>query len=111
MSLLARFWKDEDGFVVSSELVLIATILVLGLIVGLASVRDQLVQELGDVAAAIATLNQSYSFSAVLGHHSSTAGSVFLDRTDSCDGIEPDNPGVPAVCITICTVAATPETP
>ena len=36
MSLLHRIWMDEAGFVVSTELVLIATILVIGLVVGLA---------------------------------------------------------------------------
>ena len=76
MKLLRRLWADEAGFVVSSELVLIATLLVIGLVVGLTSLRNQVVQELGDVAQAIANVNQSYSFSGVTGHHSSTAGSI-----------------------------------
>lgn len=85
MNMLTKFWNDEAGFVVSSELVLIGTILVLGVVVGLATVRDQVVQELGDLALAISNINQSYSFSGVTGHTSSTAGSVFADLTDFCD--------------------------
>ncbi|HAH47141.1 MAG TPA: hypothetical protein DCM07_20260 [Planctomycetaceae bacterium] len=83
--MLNKFWNDEAGFVVSSELVLIGTILVLGVVVGLATVRDQVVQELGDLALAISNINQSYSFSGVTGHTSSTAGSMFEDLTDFCD--------------------------
>ena len=34
MKLLRRLWTDEAGFVVSTELVLVATVLVIGLLVG-----------------------------------------------------------------------------
>jgi hypothetical protein len=33
----------------------------------------------------VSNVNQSYSFSAVTGHQSSTAGSIFIDQTDECD--------------------------
>ncbi len=110
MKLFQRFWKDEAGFVVSSELVLIATVLVIGLLVGLATVREQLVQELGDVADAISEINQSYSFSAITGHHSSTAGSLFNDTQDDCDVDDSDNSGSgnEAQCIDV-LVTATDE--
>jgi hypothetical protein len=36
--------------VVSAELALVATILVIGMVVGLTSIREQVVQELADVA-------------------------------------------------------------
>ncbi|WP_299468643.1 hypothetical protein [uncultured Gimesia sp.] len=85
MNMLSKFWNDEAGFVVSSDLVLIGTILVLGVVVGLATVRDQVVQELGDLALAISNINQSYSFSGVTGHTSSVAGSIFDDQLDFCD--------------------------
>ena len=83
--VLTRLWNDEAGFVISSELVLVATILVIGMIVGLTTVRDQVVQELADVAGAISDINQSYSYSAVRGHTSVTAGSDFIDKQDFCD--------------------------
>lgn len=61
LTTLKKLWNDERGFVNSMELILIATLAVLGLIVGLATFRDSLTQELGDTAAAIGQINQSYS--------------------------------------------------
>ena len=101
---MKKFWSDEAGFIVSAELVLIATILVLGMIVGLVSVRDQVVQELGDIALAIGFINQSYSFSGITGHTSSTAGSFLDDNADVCDG-PADPAGSGAVCISVTQVA------
>ncbi|WP_339683578.1 hypothetical protein [Gimesia maris] len=85
MKMFQQFWNDENGFVVSTELVLIATVLVLGMIVGLTTLRDQVIAELADVAAAFSNSNQSYSFSGITGHSSSTSGSVFNDNLDFCD--------------------------
>ncbi|MEX0726224.1 MAG: hypothetical protein WEB58_02765 [Planctomycetaceae bacterium] len=108
-SLVSRIWNDEAGFVVSSELVLIGTILVIGLVAGLTSLRDQVTQELGDLALAIASINQSYSYSAVTGHSGSSAGSIFQDASDYCDGIDP--PTAEPACIDIDGVAASAEAP
>lgn len=110
MSLFARFMKEEAGFVVSSELVLIATIVVIGLIAGLTTLRDQVLQEIADVADAISEVNQSYSYSGVTSHTGSTAGSVFTDTEDFCDvdGNTNNGSGVAAQCILL-TIPATPE--
>ncbi len=104
MHLLKKLWSDNVGVVVSAELILIATILVIGMIVGLTTVRDQVVQELGDVAAAIASANQSYSFSGATGHHSATAGSSYADLTDDCDGT--DTAGGAPSCIDVAVAPA-----
>ena len=61
MTVLKRLWDDENGFIVSSELILLATITVIGMLVGLATWRDSVVQELGDTGAAVGQMNQSYS--------------------------------------------------
>ena len=86
--LLLKLWQDQDGFVVSTELILIATILVIGMIVGLATARNAVVQELGDVAMAVGSINQSFQYTGVASRDdlSQTAGSTFLDQTDFCDG-------------------------
>lgn len=91
MSTLKTLWSDESGFVVSSELILIASIAVMGLMVGLSTVRDQIVAELADVANAMGNLNQTYSYSGVTGHSSSVAGTIFLDLVDFCDGTQTAN--------------------
>ena len=87
--LLSELRRDEAGFIVSAELVLIATIVVIGLIVGLSEVQDAVVNELNDVGEAIGSLNQSYSFHGQSSRGKSfSRGSSFQDRTDSCDGNE-----------------------
>lgn len=85
MKIMSRLWKEEAGAIVSAEIVLVASILVIGVIVGLKSLRDSVVTELADVAQAIANISQSYSFSAVTGHHAYSGGGVFIDAIDFCD--------------------------
>lgn len=109
MQLILRMWNDDAGFVVSTELALVATILVIGMVVGMTTIRDQVVQELADIAGMLSQLNQSYSFSAITGHHSSTAGSYGTDLIDSCDVSCGDTSGVGAVCVDVAGVPATHE--
>lgn len=92
-------WNDEAGFVVSIELILIATIAIIGLITGMTAVRDGVVSELSDVAGAVQDLNQSYSFNGVTGHAASTAGSDVQDNLDFCDSTD-DAAGAADNCIT-----------
>ena len=85
-STAKRLWGEEAGFIVSTDLILISALLVIGLLVGLVSLRDQIVQELGDVAVAVGNLNQSYSFAGhsvtFAGMTFTVAGSSFADASD-----------------------------
>jgi Flp pilus assembly pilin Flp len=92
--MFKQLLKEESGFIVSAELVLIATLLVIGLIVGLSEVQHAMVSELNDVADAIGEVNQSYFWSGFhSGHglfglfdiHAATYGSDFADLRDDCD--------------------------
>lgn len=94
-----KLWNDNAGFVVSIELILIATIAVIGLVAGMTAVRDGVVSELSDVAGSVQDLNQSYSFNGVTGHSGSTAGSDFQDNLDFCDSAA-DAAGSADNCIT-----------
>ena len=85
MKLVNRLWNEEVGAIVSAEIMLVATILVIGVIVGLKSVRDSVVTELADVAQALSNVSQTYSYSATSGHHAFTAGGSFADKLDFCD--------------------------
>jgi hypothetical protein len=103
---LRALWSDDRAFVVSSELILVCTILVIGMSVGLVTLRDQVVQELADVAAAFSRTEQAYSFSGMTGHSSSAAGSLFVDTMDFCDNVagiptDVDPPGAPAACVSV----------
>jgi len=78
--------NDEAGFIVSAELVMIATILVLGMVVGLAEVANGINQELEDVGSAFGRINQTFSVRGFYGHKGFIAGSFFGDELDFCDG-------------------------
>ena len=90
---MRKLFNDEAGFIVSAELVLVLTIAVLGMVVGLASVRDAINAELVDLSNAFGAFDQSYN---VVGNtkykvagekpgHASVAGFGFNDKRDDCD--------------------------
>jgi len=85
MKMLQRIWKDEAGFVVSAELILVATIAVIGMVVGLNAVKTSVTAELADVAAAIGSVSQTYTVWGAQGHSASVAGFGFDDAVDFCD--------------------------
>jgi len=86
LEILRRFFSNESGFLLSSEAVLLGTITVLGMIVGLAEVRNNVVQELGDFSQAVAWLSQDFSFTSIedtnVPSDIATAGSTFDDSDD-----------------------------
>lgn len=86
--MLKSLWKDECGAIISTELVLVITIAGIGMIVGLSTLRNAVVAELADVAAAVNNVDQSYSYSGVTGHQSATNGSANADVADFCDGAD-----------------------
>lgn len=94
--MLLNLWNDEAGFVVSAELVLVATLLVIGLIVGLSEIQHAVVAELNDVGDAFGQLNQSYMYSGFSakksswGYKSYVRGSIFEDVADECDNNQCD---------------------
>jgi len=57
-------FKKQSGFIVTAELVLLATILFIGSIIGLVIIRDALVQELLGLAEKI-ELNEQYEFDGI----------------------------------------------
>ena len=107
LNLAREFWNDEQGVLISAELVLVMTITVIGMTVGLSEVQHAVVAELNDVADAIGSLNQSFAFSGFHGLKTAgwgggfgggfgggwgggfvkawTPGSAFVDFVDTCD--------------------------
>ncbi len=89
--MLRKLYNDEQGFLVSAELMLVITMAFCCAAVGWAAVRDALVNELNDVSHAIGAVSQSYS---VVGFkkekdlgkpHAECAGFGFNDDADECD--------------------------
>ena len=106
--MFKTLWNDEAGVILSAELVLIGTILVVGMIVGLVELQCSVVDELNDLGEAIGSVNQSYITSGLSsykkrgGIKGATVGSVFTDRVDTCDGNE---------CSLVCNIRPRGETP
>ena len=96
MNLIASLYREEAGFVVSAELVLISTIAVLGLVVGLSEVSYNVNNELEDVASAIGSMNQSFTVKGLCGCKAHASGSQFHDKYDQCDQDCDIQPSAPA---------------
>ena len=92
--LLAKLCADEAGFIVSVELVLLATIVLIGLLTGMTAIRDAVISEMSDVAGSVQDLNQGYRVYGVRGHSASTAGMDWLDFRDFCDIAEDTNAAI-----------------
>lgn len=117
-SLLRALWQDEAGFIVSAELVMIGTVLVVGLITGMACLQDAMIGEYTEVAGALRGLDQSYSASGMhgcwdrcCGVTSWTAGSAYYQNgveRQVCFGMCP--PG-PVVCPPVVVPPGTPAVP
>ncbi|WP_339781149.1 hypothetical protein [uncultured Marinobacter sp.] len=89
---VSKLSKKQAGFVMTTELVLLSTVMVVGLVAGMVTMRDALTAEMEDVAEAIGQLDQTYAFNGIVNGENTAAieGSVFGDATDASagDGVE-----------------------
>jgi hypothetical protein len=90
MKLLNTLYRDDAGFVISAELVLVLTIAVLAMVVGLSEVAVAVNTELNDVSNAIGHMAQSYQVTGFVSQtggklKSCYSGSTFFDAMDDCD--------------------------
>lgn len=102
LNLLKALRQDEHGVILSAEIVIIGSLLVIGLITGLTCLQKSVNGELQDLAGAIGALDQTYSFSAhrKAGYNGQccayTAGSSFLNcenHDQKCGDIVGFTPG------------------
>ena len=86
MNLYRRLRDDESGFLISSEMVIIGTVGVLGMVVGLEAVSSAVIQELNDLSNAFGSISQSFNYRSIakIGH-ARVSGAGFNDRGDACD--------------------------
>lgn len=59
---LKQIWLEEDGLL-AFEWTLLLTVLVIGIVSGVAAVRDGIIDELGDIAQMMLAVDQSYTVS------------------------------------------------
>src|SRR5437016_5622957 len=79
-SLMLKLWNDDRGALLATEWVFVSTILVVGLVAGLKSVQQSVNAELADLADAIGSLSQSYSYGGVSGCAGMSNGIQFADH-------------------------------
>jgi Flp pilus assembly pilin Flp len=77
--LFARLWNDDAGALLALEFLFMATILVIGIVVGLVNVRGAINAELSELANAILALSEGYTISGVSGCCASSDGSMAID--------------------------------
>lgn len=89
--MLKTLWNDEAGVILSAELVLITTILVLGMIVGLVEMQCSIISELSDLSSAFGNMDQSFQLSGFASSKGNnqfkarTFGAAYSDVSDTCD--------------------------
>jgi Flp pilus assembly pilin Flp len=80
--LMQQLWQDDAG-IVALEYLLVATIVGLGLVVGLSNLEIALDNELTELANAITALDQSYSFMTVRG-----SGEVLTSQKNGTNAVD-----------------------
>ena len=63
--MLKRFWREDEG-ILTFEWILLLTLLVIGVIGGVAGIRDAILHEAQGVVGAMVSLDQSYFVTAPL---------------------------------------------
>jgi Flp pilus assembly pilin Flp len=95
--LLQKLWKDDHGALISMEFLFVATILVIGLVAGLANVRNAINAELSELANAILALSQGYTISGQSGCAAQSDGSEAIDTPSLVPPIVNTPPANPSV--------------
>jgi hypothetical protein len=94
---LNRLWNDDAGALIASEFLFVATILVIGIIVGLSGLRVAVVAELTELGNAFLALSQGYSISGIIGCCAETDGSQAIDTPGLLIPPECTPPAIPSL--------------
>jgi Flp pilus assembly pilin Flp len=79
--LISKLWTDDCGAILSFEWILMATILVLGMIVGLKTVQGAVLNEFEEIGSAVGGISQSYKYGGSKGCCSKSNGGSYHDRS------------------------------
>jgi len=80
--MLKRLWREDEGFL-TFEWIMLLTLLVIGVIGGVAGVRDAIIHECQGVVGAMVSLDQSYFIAPPLGV-SVTSLNTTADTSTNC---------------------------
>src|SRR5947209_17983521 len=97
MRMLLRVWRDDEGAVIATEYLFVVTILVIGLVVGLANLRTAINAELTELGNAILALSQGYTVNGTSGPGGGSDGSQAIDTPSTLPGSNSVPPFAPSV--------------
>ena len=83
---MRKLWSDDQGALIATEYLFVATILVIGVVVGLADFRSAVNAELTELGNAILALSEGYTISGISGGGASTDGSMATDTPGNLNG-------------------------
>ena len=95
--LFARMWNDDRGALIATEYLFVATLLIIGTVVGLTNLRDAVNAGMSQLANGILALSQGYTISGVTGCCNSTDGSQAIDTPGTVTSPTPTPPSSPSV--------------
>lgn len=95
--LMTKLWNDDCGALIAAEFLFVSTILVIGIIVGLAAVRTAINIELSELANAYLALSQGYVISGQQGCCANTDGSQAIDTPSLVPQVLCTPPAIPSV--------------
>lgn len=95
--LMARLWDDDGGALIATEFLFVATILIIGIVVGLSGLRSAINAELTELGNAILALSQGYTVSGVTGCCSAVDGSQAIDTPSLLTPPTCTPPAIPSV--------------
>jgi Flp pilus assembly pilin Flp len=94
---MIQLWKDDRGAILSIEYLLFASILIIGLVVGLAALRNAIITEFQELGNAILAINNSFSVGGVSGTGGSAQGSQAIQTPNSTLPQFVSTPPIPSV--------------
>lgn len=84
-----RLWNDESGVIDASSYIFFVTVVCIGTVCGWVTIRDQVIQELGDLSVAFQNIDQSFSLNYTLGTLVVTKSFTDNDAGDGVAGSAP----------------------
>jgi Flp pilus assembly pilin Flp len=99
--LIYHLWHDDTGAIIAAEYLFLATILVIGILIGFASIRDSINTEFAELGNGFLALSQGFVLSGQSGCCSLTDGSQSIDTPSLVPDPLCTPPAIPSVIDTV----------
>ena len=96
-NLIHTWWHDDDGAIIAAEFLFIATILIIGIVVGFANVRDAINTEFSELANGFLALSQGFLISGQSGCCAASDGTQAIDTPSLVPEIICTPPAIPSI--------------